>query len=89
MQLDKAIKTRESIRKFKSKKPNWRTIIECIDASRYAPRAGNLFPLRFVIVDEPEIIKKLADASQQPFVAEAKSVVVVCSDRKLIFSFSK
>jgi len=79
MQLDKAIKTRKSVRKFKSKKPSWRTIIECIDATRYAPMAGENFTLKFILVKDPEKIRKLADASQQDFIAEAHYVLVVCS----------
>ena len=79
MELDKTIKSRRSVRKFKSKKPDWRDIIECIDSARYAPMAGNNFTLKFIIVDDEEKIKKLADAAQQPFVSQAHYVVVVCS----------
>ena len=46
MDLDKTIKARRSVRKFKSSKPNWRDILECIDAMRYAPMAGNNFSLK-------------------------------------------
>ena len=54
----KTIRARKSVKHFdKKKKPNWRKIIECIDASRYAPRAGNLFPLRFVLVDDKKVIE--------------------------------
>ena len=48
MDLDKAIKSRKSVRHFADKKPNWRDIIECIDAARFAPMAGNLFPLKYM-----------------------------------------
>ncbi len=80
MDLDKAIQNRHSVRKFKSKKPNWREIIECIDAMRYAPMAGNNFTLKFILVDDSEKIQKLAEASQQPFISQAHYVVVVCSN---------
>jgi len=79
MHLDKVIKTRKSVRKFKSKKPDWRTIIECIDSMRYAPMAGNNFTLKFILVKDPEKIRRLAEASQQDFIAEAHYVLVVCS----------
>ena len=79
MQLDKAIKNRKSVTRFKSKKPNWRTIIECIDSTRYAPMAGDNFTLKFVLVKDSEKIRKLADASQQDFIAEAHYVLVACS----------
>lgn len=77
--LDKIIHNRRSIRKYTSKKPNWRTIIECIDSMRYAPMAGNNFSLKFILVDDEKKIDELAKASQQPFVNKAKYVVVVCT----------
>jgi nitroreductase len=77
--IDKIIKSRRSIRKFNSKKPDWRKIIECIDMMRYAPMAGNNFSLKFILVDDEEKIDKLAKASQQQFINQAQYVVVVCS----------
>jgi len=79
MDLDKAIQERHCVRKFSKKKPNWRNIIECIDAARYAPMAGKNYTLKFIVVDEEEKIKKIAEACQQDFVAQAQFVVVVCS----------
>jgi len=80
MDLDKAIQNRHSTRRFKEKKPDWRDIIECIDAARYAPMAGKIYSLKFILVDNPNIIQKLADAAQQDFIAQTHYVVVVCSD---------
>jgi nitroreductase len=77
--IDKIIQLRRSVRKFNSKKPNWRTIIECMDSMRYAPMAGNNFSLKFILVDDEKKISQLAEASQQEFVKEAKYVVVVCT----------
>jgi len=77
--LNKIIHNRRSIRKFNSKKPDWREIIECIDAMRYAPMAGNNFSLKFILVDNEAKIEQIAKASQQDFVGEAKYVLVVCT----------
>lgn len=79
MDLNKAIQNRHSTRKFNSKRPNWRDIIECIDAARYAPMAGNNFTLKFILVGDENKIQAIADACQQPFVGQAKYIVVVCS----------
>lgn len=90
MQLDKAIKERKSVRKFKSKKPDWRDIIECIDAARYTPMAGGIYSLRFILVDDKEKIQKLAEACQQYFVATVNYVVVACSNPgKTLNSYGK
>jgi len=79
MELGKAIKGRSSVRKFKSKKPDWRKIIEAIDSARYAPMAGGNYSLKFILVDDAEKIKDIAGACQQDFVGRAHYVVVACS----------
>jgi len=79
MEVDKAIKERHSVRKFNKKVPDWRDVIKCVDSARLAPMAGNNFTLRFVVVCDPERIYKISQACEQPFIAQAKYVVVVCS----------
>jgi nitroreductase len=79
MELDKAIQKRSSVKKFKSKKPDWRDIVEAIDAARYAPMAGGNYSLKFILVNDSEIIKNIAEACQQPFVGTANYLVVACS----------
>ncbi len=80
MELDKAIENRRSVRKFGKKKPNWRTIIECIDSARFAPMAGNSYTVKFIVISDEEKIKKISESCQQDFIAEAKYVVAVCSN---------
>lgn len=74
------IKQRRSVRKYSRKKPNWRDIIKAIDAARYTPMAGNLFSLKFILVDDEKKIQELAQIAQQDFIADAQYVVVVCSN---------
>jgi nitroreductase len=81
MELDKAIEKRRSARRFSSKKPNWRNIIDAVDAANKCPLAGNIYALRFVLVDDKEKILKLADAAQQQFFANIDYAVVVFSDK--------
>ncbi len=80
MELDKTIKERRSVRKFKDKKPNWRDILECVDSMRYSPMAGDNFTLKFILVDDKEKIEKLAEAAQQDFINQTKYVLVICSN---------
>ncbi|MDP3966205.1 MAG: nitroreductase family protein [archaeon] len=84
MELNEAIKGRKSIRKFTSKKPDWRNIIEAIHSAQYAPMAGGLFHMKFVIVDDEELIKKISTWSEQAFISEAKYVVVAVSDSSIV-----
>ena len=80
MELSKAIKSRTSVRKFKSKKPDWRDILECIDSIKYSPMAGSIFTIKAILVKDQEKIQKLSEASQQPFIANAQYLVAICSN---------
>jgi nitroreductase len=80
MRLNEAIEKRHSVRRFTSKKPNWRHIIEAIDAARLAPSAGNIQTLKFILVDDDKLIKKIATACQQDFISDSHFLVVFCSD---------
>jgi nitroreductase len=80
MNINKAIKSRKSVRSFKNKKPNWRDIIECIDSARYAPMAGNNYTVKFILIDDQEKIASLSEAAQQDFFSNVYFVVVVCTD---------
>jgi len=84
MELDAAIQKRHSTRKFKKKAPDWRDVLECVDAARYAPMAGNNYTLKFILVKDPKTIQKLADAAQQQFIAQASYIGVFCSNSKRI-----
>ncbi|MEX0920431.1 MAG: nitroreductase family protein [Candidatus Pacearchaeota archaeon] len=80
MNLDKAIQGRRSVRKFKDKKPDWREIIECIDAARFAPMAGGNYSLKFILIDDSKKINKIAESCQQDFITQAHYIVVACSN---------
>ena len=80
MQLRSAIEKRKSVSRFHHKSPSWRKIIQAIDAARFAPSAGGLFAMKFILVSEEDKIAKLAEAAQQDFVGTAKYVVVAVSD---------
>ncbi|MFA4960502.1 MAG: nitroreductase family protein [Candidatus Pacearchaeota archaeon] len=88
MKLEDAIRKRRSVKKFSTDKPNWRKIISAIDLARISPSAGNLFVMRFILVRDEEKIKKIAEATQQPFVGSVNYIVVAVSDdSKLVRSF--
>ena len=79
MELDKAINSRKSVRKFSNKKPDWRDIIECIDSIRHAPMAGGNFSIKAILVDDMEKINNISKACQQDFVSGANYLVIICS----------
>ena len=62
------IKERRSIRKFKDKKVDREIMREIVDISRWAPSWVNYQIARYTLVDDEEIIKKLATEGVNGFV---------------------
>ena len=83
MEIIIALKKRRSVKKFSKKKPDWRKVIQSIDAARYAPMAGNQFSLKLMLIRDEKKITKLSEATQQNFV-DAPMVIVVVSDREKV-----
>ncbi|MFH0808347.1 MAG: nitroreductase family protein [archaeon] len=80
MKLKDAVENRCDVKRFDLGKPDWRAIVRAIDFARFGTSAGNHFAVRFILVSDADVIGKLAQASQQPFIGKAKYVVVVVSD---------
>ena len=80
MELQDAMRNREPVKRYHHKAPDWRRIIRAIDATRFGPNAGNIFVMKFIIIDDPEKISKISDATTQSFVGTAKYLVVATSD---------
>ena len=79
MSLDTIIQKRKSVHGFSDKKADWRKIIKAIDAARYAPMAGNIFTLKFIVIDDAKKISLIAESAQQHFIANASHAIVICS----------
>ena len=80
MQLQDAIKKRQSIRKYLSKKPDWRKILRAIDMARFAPSAGGMFFMKFILVSDSRKVAEISEATAQSFVGNAHYIVVAVSD---------
>lgn len=59
MDLWEAITSRRSIRKFRPIPVETEKLLRIVDAGRLAPNGGNQQPLRFKIVSEPKLVKKI------------------------------
>lgn len=82
MDVFEAIKVRRSIRRYKKgadiPEEHLRRILE---AARLSPSAANRQPWRFVVVKDPEVKRRLAEACRgQMFIADASVVVVALGD---------
>jgi len=80
MELDDVIRARKSVRKFKSRKPSWRDIIEAINYASKIPYAGNIHNVKFILIDDRKTINELGKYCQHDFVSRAHYVIVVTSD---------
>lgn len=60
MNFDKLILTRQSDRNFSEKLIDRKILLKCIEAARLAPSACNSQPWKFIVADEPELVKSIA-----------------------------
>ena len=80
MNVLEAIKKRRSVRRFLKEDIPEGTMMELLEAMRWAPSAGNLQPWEFVVVRDAGVKGRVAEAAQQDWIAEAPVVVVVCAN---------
>lgn len=80
MEFERVVKKRKSVRRFSGKKASWKDVLEAIDLANQGPFAGNHNNLNFLIVENKETIKDLANCCEQSWVSNSGLLVVVCSD---------
>lgn len=84
MNAIEAIRKRRSIRDYKDKSIPKDVLCNLVDAARFAPTARNVQPWEFVVITNPETLKKLGELAENGrFIASGKACIVVfCSDTK-------
>jgi nitroreductase len=81
MEVLDAIKTRRSIRKYKSEPIPDEELTSILETARLAPSAGNRQPWRFVVVQNKDRKKALAEAANnQTFLYDASAIIVAIGD---------
>ncbi len=63
MDFPDLVSKRQSVRKYSSRPVSKPDIEKCLEAARFAPSASNSQPWKFIVVDEPELRFKVADAT--------------------------
>jgi nitroreductase len=82
MNVLEAILTRRSVRAYKPDPIPPDVWADLLKAMQQAPSASNRQPWKFVIVDDPALKEKVADACyNQKFIAQAPRVVVIAGNR--------
>jgi nitroreductase len=81
MDIFDVIKTRRSIRKYSSKPIPEQQLQTIFEAARLAPSAANRQPWRFIVVQDTDRKKALAEAADnQTFLSDAAAIVVAIGD---------
>ena len=79
MDFYEVIRTRRSVRSYKPDPIPKDVLRRVLEAARIAPSGSNRQPWRFIIVEDEDLKRRLAEAcSNQYFIAEAPVVIVAC-----------
>lgn len=79
MDVMEAIRARRSIRAFQDRDVEDEKLRRVLEAGRLAPSARNVQEWKFLVVKDPAVRKRLAQAAKgQMFVADAPVVIVAC-----------
>lgn len=82
MTVFETIEKRKSIRKYSSDPVEREKLEKILEAGRLAPSAVNAQSWHFVMIEEPGLQKKMAEACDwQPFMSEAPCSLVVWADK--------
>lgn len=81
MSVLEVIRKRRSIRAYKPEPVKDEHLKLLLEAARLAPSAGNRQPWRFIVVRDPELKKRVAEAAaKQMFIADAGVIIVAVAD---------
>ena len=86
MELYEAIEKRRSVRKYQAQAIEDDKLRRVLDAGRLAPSANNLQDWKFVVVQDQVTLAKLAQAAEQPWLAEVPAIIaaVGTNDRAML-----
>jgi nitroreductase len=82
MSLIDLILSRRSIRNYESRDIPEEVLRQILEAGRQAPSAANRQPVRFVVVTDHSILKKLCDTFITRFVKSTPVAIAGCADVK-------
>jgi len=92
MNILSAIKNRRSIRNFKTAHINRKDLELCLEAGRLSPSACNSQSWKFILVDNPSLLKKLSNKifsgiyKMNAFSKNASALIVIVSNKPKFFA---
>ncbi len=73
--------SRRNIKEFLPKFVSWEKISNIIDAARHAPSCGNVQNWKFIVVMDPDLKQKVAEAAYEQYeIVNAGVLIVVCAE---------
>jgi nitroreductase len=81
------VQARQSVRKYTDKPVEPEKLQRCLEAARLAPSASNSQPWKFVVVNDPELVQKVARETIGPlstfnnFVPQAPVIVAIVIEK--------
>ena len=77
MDVMEAIEKRRSVRAYQNKLVPEKKLKKILEAARLAPSSRNSQPHKFIIVKDPQLIKKIAkEATKYSFISEAPVIII-------------
>ncbi|MBT3385822.1 MAG: nitroreductase [Prolixibacteraceae bacterium] len=80
MNLNKIINQRFSVRKYKTEPVEDDKLELILEAGRMAPSAANYQPWFFIVVRQPDNLKKLHSLYQRDWIKSAPIIIIACAD---------
>ncbi|MDE7378669.1 MAG: nitroreductase family protein [Paraprevotella sp.] len=85
MDFSELVQMRQSDRKYEQRPVDRELVVKCLEAARMAPSACNSQPWKFVVVDDPELARKMgeyaAGLGMNKFARECPVVVAVVLEK--------
>ncbi len=82
--LDDAIKQRRSIRKYQSRPVPQKIVLDVLEAAGWAPSAHNSQPWRFVVLEDAQVKRELAERMAEVWAADLTKDGVTVEENKRI-----
>ena len=84
MDINTAILTRRSVRKYTPVVICDETLKTILNAGFHAPTAGNKRPVHFIVVKDKELLKTLSEAKMEAeMIGKADIAIVICGDKEV------
>ncbi len=86
------VKQRQSVRKYTDQPVDGEKLQRCLESARLAPSASNSQPWKFIVVNDPELVQKVARETIGPlstfnnFVPQAPVIVAIVIEKMKVFT---